>query len=233
LLWIIWSRKTGWLLEIQFDEKNILVEGKNVVVIGGGDTGSDCIGTSNRLKAKSITQIEILGKPGVQRTDKDPWPLWPMVLRTSSSHQEGCEREWALLTKAFVSEDGENLSGIKVVEVNWQANENGKMQLQEIEGTERIIPCDLLFLAMGFVHPQKEGLLEQLNVNLTERGNVEDDHYKTNLDKVFTAGDMRRGQSLVVWAISEGREAAIEVDGFLKNGVSLLEAKEASLLGLI
>ena len=217
----------------KIDEKNnIIVEGKNVVVIGGGDTGSDCIGTSNRLKANSITQIEILGKPGTQRTDKDPWPLWPMVLRTSSSHQEGCDREWALLTKAFVSEDGENLSGIKVVEVNWQQGANGKMQMQEIEGTDRIIPCDLVFLAMGFVHPQKAGLLEQLKVNLTQRGNVEDKHYKTNLEKVFTAGDMRRGQSLVVWAISEGREAAVEVDRFLRDGVSLLKAKAESLLSL-
>jgi len=156
-----------------------------------------------------------------------------MILKTTSSHQEGCEREWALLTKAFVSEDGENLSGIKVVEINWQASGNGKMQLQEVEGTDRIIPCDLVFLAMGFVHPQKEGLLEQLNVNLTEHGNVEDDHYKTNLKKVFTAGDMRRGQSLVVWAISEGREAAVEVDAFLRDGVSQLEKKEASLLELV
>jgi len=213
-------------------EDNILIEGKNIVIIGGGDTGSDCIGTSNRLKANSITQIEILGKPGSQRTDKDPWPLWPMILKTTSSHQEGCDREWALLTKAFVSEDGENLSGIQIVEVSWQQDDNKRMQMQEIEGTERIIPCDFVFLAMGFVHPQKEGLLEQLKVNLTKRGNVEDDHYKTNLDKVFTAGDMRRGQSLVVWAICEGREAAFEVDAFLGNGVSFLETKEASLLGL-
>jgi len=212
---------------------NIIASDKNVVVIGGGDTGSDCIGTSNRLKANSITQIEILGKPGKQRREKDPWPLWPMVLKTTSSHQEGCEREWALLTKAFVSEDGENLSGIKVVEIKWQQGENDKMQMQEIEGTERIIPCDLVFLAMGFVHPQYEGLLQQLNISLTERGNVDDDDYKTNLDKVFTAGDMRRGQSLVVWAISEGREAAVEVDGFLRDGVSLLEAKAESFLGLV
>jgi len=211
---------------------NIIVKDKNVVVIGGGDTGSDCIGTSNRLKANSVTQIEILGKPGTQRTDKDPWPLWPMVLRTSSSHKEGCEREWALLTKAFVSEDGENLSGIKVVEVTWQQGENGRMKMQEMEGTERIIPCDLVFLAMGFIHPQKEGLLEQLKVSLTQRGTVEDDNYKTNVDKVFTAGDMRRGQSLVVWAISEGREAAIEVDAFLSDGVSKLEAKAENVLVL-
>lgn len=211
---------------------NIIAKGKNVVVIGGGDTGSDCIGTSNRLKANSITQIEILGKPGKQRGEKDPWPLWPMVLKTTSSHQEGCEREWALLTKAFVSEDGENLSGLKVVDVKWQQVENGQMQMQEMEGTERIIPCDLVFLAMGFVHPQHEGLLQQLEIQLTKRGNVEDNNYQTNLDKVFTAGDMRRGQSLVVWAISEGREAAVEVDGFLRDGVSLLQGKVVSLLGL-
>lgn len=214
------------------NKENIIVEGKNVVVIGGGDTGSDCIGTSNRLQANSITQIEILGKPGNQRTEKDPWPLWPMVLKTTSSHDEGCDREWALLTKAFVSEDGENLSGIKVVEVNWQQGENGNMQMQEIEGTDRIIPCDLLFLAMGFVHPQYEGLLKQLNISLTKRGNVDDIYYKTNLAKVFTAGDMRRGQSLVVWAISEGREAAVEVDRFLRDGVSALEVKAGSVLGL-
>jgi glutamate synthase (NADPH/NADH) small chain len=187
----------------------ITAKGKNVIVIGGGDTGSDCVGTSNRHGAKSVTQIEILDKPPTERGEQNPWPEWPMTLRTSTSHAEGCDRSWSVLTKAFVGENGQ-LTGLKLVEVKWEAG-----KLQEIEGSEKILPCELVLLAAGFLHPQKEGMLENLGINLTDRGNVQDANYQTNLDKVFAAGDMRRGQSLVVWAIAEGRQAADAVGSFL------------------
>ncbi len=191
------------------DKERIMATKKNVVVIGGGDTGSDCVGTSNRHGAKSVTQIEILGKPPEDRTMTNPWPEWPMVLRTSTSHEEGAERRWSILTKEFVGKDGK-LTGMKVVDIDFI---NGK--LTENPKTERVIPCELALIAAGFVHPQKEGLLEQLKVELDDRGNVKAEEFKTSVDKVFTAGDMRRGQSLVVWAIAEGRKAAAEVDAFL------------------
>lgn len=205
----------------------IMATGKNVVVIGGGDTGSDCVGTSNRHGAKSITQFELLSKPPVGRAESTPWPNWPMMLRTSSSHDEGCERQWAINTKAFLGDDKGNLTGLKIVEVDWK---DGKMA--EKEGTEKIIPCERAFIAAGFLHPQHEGILTQLGVELDNRGNVKDNRYQTTIDKVFAAGDMRRGQSLVVWAISEGRECAKAVDAYLKGGSSL-ESKDASLTKLI
>ena len=192
------------------DQERILAEEKNVVVIGGGDTGSDCVGTSNRQGAKSITQIEILGKPPENRAENNPWPEWPMILRTSTSHEEGADRQWAIMTKEFVGHEGK-LTGIKVVNADFT---NG--EIKEDAESERIIPCELALIAAGFVHPQKEGLLEQLNVDLDKRGNVHADKFKTSVDKVFVAGDMHRGQSLVVWAISEGRKAAKQVDKFLK-----------------
>jgi glutamate synthase (NADPH/NADH) small chain len=194
-------------------EKESLIKatGKNVVVIGGGDTGSDCVGTSNRHGAKSVTQIEILGMPPTDRTETNPWPEWPMTLRTSSSHEEGCERKWSLMTKEFVGEKGK-LTGLKVVEASF---ENGKMR--EAPGTEQIMPCELVLLAAGFVHPQSEGILSQLGVKLDERGNVATTNYSTSVSTVFAAGDMRRGQSLVVWAIAEGRQAAKAVGVFLEK----------------
>ncbi len=191
------------------DKERIMATNKNVVVIGGGDTGSDCVGTSNRHGAKSVTQIEILGKPPEDRTMTNPWPEWPMVLRTSTSHEEGADRKWALMTKEFVEKAGA-LTGLKVVEVDFIGG-----KLTEDPKTERVIPCELALIAAGFVHPQKEGLLEQLKVELDDRGNVKAEEFKTSVDKVFTAGDMRRGQSLVVWAIAEGRKAAAEVEKFL------------------
>jgi len=212
--------------------ENIMVKNKKVMVIGGGDTGSDCIGTSNRLGAESITQIELLSQPGINRTAKDPWPHWPMILRTSSSHEEGCERDWALLTKRFISEDGENLSGIEVVSVQWKKNEAGKNEMIEIPDTQKIIPCDVAFLAIGFVHPQLEGLLKELGLVLDPRSNVHTLNYQTSLEKVFAAGDMRRGQSLVVWAIAEGREAAKSVDEFLLQGKSILDSTEHPVLSI-
>jgi len=208
--------------ELGFDKEDIFATDKNVIVIGGGDTGSDCIGTSNRQGAKSVRQFELLDKPGVSRGIHNPWPEWPLVLRTSSSHEEGVDRTWSVLTKSFIGDENGNISGLKTVKVVW---ENGKFN--EIPETEKIYPCDLVLIAVGFVHTQKEGLLDQLNINLDERGNVKAQNYKTNVDKVFTAGDMRRGQSLVVWAIQEGREAARALDQSL-SGKSSLASKERS-----
>jgi glutamate synthase (NADPH/NADH) small chain len=205
---------------------------KNVIVIGGGDTGSDCVGTSNRHAATSITQIEIMPKPPKDRTEQMPWPNWPMILRTSSSHEEGCDRQWSIVTKEFVGDDKGNVKGLKIVEVEWKAV-NGKMQFFEIPGSERTLPCDLALLAMGFIHPQHDGLLKQLSVDLDDRGNVKASSYQTSVESVFAAGDMRRGQSLVVWAISEGREAARAIDKYLSDGVTLLEAKEVGTLNLV
>jgi glutamate synthase (NADPH/NADH) small chain len=210
-------------------EKDILATGKNIIVIGGGDTGSDCIGTSNRHKAKSITQFELLPKPPEERTPSMPWPTYPMILKVTSSHEEGSDRKWAIATKEFVGDGKGNLKALKVVDLEWKYNEEGRAaQFVEVAGTEREMPCELALLAMGFVHPQHEGLINELEVGLDERGNVKatEKNYQTNIAKIFTAGDMRRGQSLVVWAISEGREAARKVDEFLM-GHSLLESKDA------
>lgn len=217
--------------------KKVVVEeiwatGKNVVVIGGGDTGSDCVGTSNRHGAKSVTQIEILSKPPEDRTEAMPWPSWPMILRNSTSHEEGCERQWSIVTKEFIGDDAGNVKALRVAEVAMKKAEPGKTPgFSEIPGTEKIVPCELALLAMGFLHPQHSGLLVQLGVDLDERGNVKAHQYQTSIDSVFAAGDMRRGQSLVVWAISEGREVARAVDLYL-TGETLLEAKDTGMLSV-
>jgi glutamate synthase (NADPH) small chain len=208
----------------------ILATNKNVLVIGGGDTGSDCVGTSNRQNAKSVTQIELLAKPPLQRNEAaNPWPLWPMVLMTSSSHEEGVERQWAILTKEFLGDSNGRLTGMKTVEIKWGLNAQGKMGFEEIPGTERIIPCELALLAIGFVGAEKAGLVDELKIELDERGNIKTTNYMSSEEGVFAAGDMRRGQSLVVWAISEGREAARAVDTWLM-GQSHLEAKDESFI---
>lgn len=207
--------------------EEIFATDKNVLVIGGGDTGSDCVGTSNRHGAKSITQIELLAKPLDNRTEKDAWPNWPMTLKTSTSHEEGVKRDWAISTKEFIGDENGHLKAVKLVKIEWS---NGKFS--EVEGTEEVIPCELALLAVGFVHPEHKGMLEQLNVSLDERGNVKDANYKTNVDKVFVAGDMRRGQSLVVWAISEGRECARVVDEYL-TGSTMLEGKNDSFFSVV
>lgn len=200
----------------------IYVKDKKVVVIGGGDTGADCVGTSNRQGATSVTQIELLAKPGNSRTEKDPWPLWPMVLRTSSSHEEGCQREWSIQTKRFIKNDNGILTGIELVDIVWKMDEaSGRYDFKEVEGTTRILECDIVFIAAGFLHPQKEGIIDQLGIELDNRGNVATQNYQTNLPHVFAAGDMRRGQSLVVWAIHEGREAARAVDCYLSGDTKL------------
>jgi glutamate synthase (NADPH) small chain len=210
---------------------DILATGKNVLVIGGGDTGSDCVGTSNRQQAKSVTQIELLAKPPLKRNDDNPWPLWPMVLNTSSSHEEGVNREWSILTKEFVGDNNGRLTGLKVVGIQWEVGAAGKMVFKEVEGSERTIPCELALLAIGFVGAEKGGMLDELAVQLDERGNIKTENYMTTQPGVFAAGDIRRGQSLVVWAISEGREAARAVDTFLM-GSSALETKDESFVNV-
>lgn len=207
-------------IESNIFHENILAKGKNVVVIGGGDTGSDCVGTSNRQGAKSVTQFELLPKPPNDRTQFMPWPTYPMILKTSSSHEEGVDREWAIATKKFIGDENGNLKALQVVNLEWKITEDGKpAQFVEQAGSEREIPCELALLAMGFVHPQHEGMLNELETELDEKGNVKatDRSYQTNISKIFTAGDMRRGQSLVVWAINEGRECAASVNTFLSK----------------
>lgn len=211
--------------------ENILATNKNVLVIGGGDTGSDCVGTSNRHGAKAVTQIELLVKPPLTRKENNPWPLWPMVLMTSSSHEEGVDRQWSILTKEFTGDADNNLTGLKIVEIKWGVNDQGKMGFEEIPGTERVLPCELALLAIGFVGAEKTGLVEELKLELDERGNVKTNNYMTSRKGVFAAGDVRRGQSLVVWAISEGREAARALDTWLM-GSSNLEAKDESFVSL-
>ena len=209
----------------------ILATDKNVLVIGGGDTGSDCVGTSNRHGAKSVTQIELLAKPPLQRSENNPWPLWPMVLMTSSSHEEGVERQWAILTKEFLGDNAGRLTGLKIVEIKWGVNAQGRMGFEEIPGTERIVPCELALLAIGFVGAEKNGIVDELKLELDERGNIRTENYMSSVEGVFAAGDVRRGQSLVVWAISEGREAARAIDTWLM-GSSGLEAKDQSFVHL-
>lgn len=210
---------------------DILATGKNVMVIGGGDTGSDCVGTSNRQGAKSVTQIELLTKPPLARKEDNPWPLWPMILMTSSSHEEGVDRQWALLTKEFVGDNHGRLTGVRLVDIRWGINQQGRMGFEEIAGTERVVPCELALLAIGFTGAEKGGMVEELELELDERTNIKTTGYMTSQEGVFAAGDIRRGQSLVVWAISEGRECARAVDTWLM-GESSLEAKDESILRL-
>lgn len=213
---------------------DIMATGKNVIVIGGGDTGSDCVGTSNRHGATSVTQLELLPKPPGERTPYMPWPTYPMVLKTSSSHEEGAIRQWAIGTKEFVGDENGNLKGLKIVALEWALGQDGRPgSFKEVPGTEQELPCELAFLAMGFLHPQHTGMLDELGVEKDERGNVKagEKAFQTSIPKVFAAGDMRRGQSLVVWAISEGRECARKVDEFLM-GISQLESKDHSLQAL-
>ncbi len=215
---------------IAFEGNEINASGKHVVVIGGGDTGSDCIGTSARQNAASILQLELLPMPPEARNEMMPWPNYPMLLKTTSSHEEGAARQWAVATKEFIGDGQGNLRAIKIVDLEWQSGKEGlPAQFKEIAGTEREISCELVLLAMGFVHPQHEGVLKALEVELDARGNVKasEQAYQTSLAKVFAAGDVRRGQSLVVWAISEGRECARRVDEYLM-GSSALAANDYS-----
>ena len=204
-------------LKQEFNAKN-----KDVIVIGGGDTGSDCIGTSNRQGAKSVTNFEITSKPSEERNVKNPWPYWPFKLKTSSSHDEGSQREWSIMTKEFMGDDNGNLSGLKTVEVKWTNNN----KIEEIKGSEKIWPSQMVLLALGFLGPEKN-IAEKFDLKLDEKGNIQTDKlFKSSNDKIFAAGDARRGQSLIVWAISEGRDAAFEVDKFLM-GKSTLTKKNS------
>ena len=216
----------------EVENEAILATGKNVVVIGGGDTGSDCVGTSNRQKAASVTQFELMPMPPKSRTPFMPWPTYPMILKTTSSHEEGANRHWAIATKEFIGDENGNLKALKIVDLQWKFTEENKpAKFVEVAGSESEIPCERAFLAMGFLHPQHEGLLNQLDIELDERGNVKatEKEFHTNIAKIFSAGDMRRGQSLVVWAISEGRECARKVDQYLM-GYSLLPTKDQNIL---
>ncbi len=205
------------------DFENIIsAEGKNVIVIGGGDTGSDCIGTSNRHGAKSVTNFEILSKPPEGRPAHQPWPYWPMKLKTTSSHQEGVERFFSISTKEFIGDKKGNLKGLKTVEVEWLLKEGERPQLKEIPGTEKTWDCELALLALGFTGSEKT-LAEQFGLKMDFRTNIEAStkNYATNVSGIFAAGDMRRGQSLIVWAISEGRQAAHHVDAYLMGESNL------------
>jgi glutamate synthase (NADPH) small chain len=197
-------------------------KGKHVVVIGGGDTGSDCIGTSNRHGAASVTQFEIMPQPPIKENKMLVWPDWPLKLRTSSSQQEGCERDWSVQTKRAIGENGK-ITALECVRVEWQLGDGGKMNLVEVPGSEFTLKADMVLLAMGFVGPRKQGLVEQAGVELDARGNVKAPltNYQTSKTKIFSCGDMRRGQSLVVWAIREGRQCARGVDEFLMGSSEL------------
>ena len=206
---------------------------RNVIVIGGGDTGSDCIGTSNRHGARSVTNFEILPKPSEARTEDHPWPYWPFKLKTSSSHEEGSHREWSILTKEFVGDKNGKLVGLKTVEVKWKKVPGERPQLIEKPESLKEWPCELALLALGFTGPDKS-LPEQFGLSFDERGNVKgEQEYQTNKPHVFAAGDARRGQSLIVWAISEGREAAHQIDRFLVGKSNLPQKNKAGDLATV
>jgi glutamate synthase (NADPH) small chain len=206
----------------------LLATGKNVVILGGGDTGSDCLGTSNRQGAKHVYQFELLPKPPETRTeDIAPWPYWPMVLRSSSSHEEGVQRDWSISTKSFSGDAAGNVRMLHGVRLAWTKGDNGRVQMTEVPGSEFEIDCELVLLAMGFLGPERPGMIEELGVRLDERGNVRvGTDYQSSVPGVFACGDMRRGQSLVVWAIWEGREAARGVDAFLMGHTYLPSSPE-------
>ncbi len=199
------------------DSERILATGKPVLVIGGGDTGSDCVGTSNRQKARSVMQIEIMPKPSEERAPGNPWPYWPTVLKTTSSHKEGCDRRWSLNTKRFIGENG-HVKKAELVEVEWTKGEDGRWKMTEKEGSNFEVDCELVLLCMGFVSPVHEGLVEQLGVELDARGNIKvDAHGATSVPGVFAAGDAATGASLVVRAIARGRETARGVHEYLSS----------------
>ncbi|WP_430411205.1 glutamate synthase subunit beta [Kordia sp.] len=206
---------------VDFDQI-ISAKNKNVIVIGGGDTGSDCIGTSNRHGAKSVTNFEILNKPTTGRPAHQPWPYWPMKLKETSSHQEGVERFFSISTKEFIKDKKGSLTGLKTVEVEWIFKQGERPQLKEIPNTEKHWECDLVLLALGFTGAEKT-LADEFGLEMDFRSNIKatTKNYATNVSGIFTAGDMRRGQSLIVWAISEGRQAAHHVDTFLMGSSNL------------
>jgi glutamate synthase (NADPH/NADH) small chain len=212
----------------KYETEDIWATDKKVFVIGGGDTGSDCVGTANRQGAQCISQIAYGPLPPTSRDASTPWPMYEHKLRISTSHEEGCERLWSVNTKEFIGDENGKLKALRLVDVSWKF-ENGKRILMENPKSERVVDADLALLAIGFTSPQATGLLEDLNLKLDVRGNIIVEDYKTSKKGVFAAGDCKRGQSLVVWAISEGREAARAIDVFL-SGSTLLEAKEMGMI---
>lgn len=214
------TQQTKELYGKPLNDEKISAKDKNVIVIGGGDTGSDCIGTSNRQGAKSVTNFEIMPKPPIERSENTPWPFWPLQLKTSSSHEEGCDRNWLINTKEFITNDKGELTALKTVNVEWITKPGEKPQLIEKPETEKVWPCELALLALGFTGPESS-LSNQLGIELDNKTNYKATNYQTNVPNIFTAGDMRRGQSLIVWAISEGREAAREVDLYLMGQSNL------------
>ena len=221
------------------EEIAIHAEGKDVIVIGGGDTGSDCVGTSIRQGCKSVVQLEIMPMPPdlgpyprqEERPDETPWPQWPVMLRTSTSHEEGVDRFWSVLTKKFQRDAKGGVSGLETVEIEWVTDEDGRKTFQETSGTEKTWPAQLIFLAMGFLGPETKCGIDPFQLELDPRGNVQcNDEFMTSKPGVFAAGDMRRGQSLVVWAIHEGREAARAVDKYLQGYSNLPSADAADFI---
>ncbi len=205
-------------------EDEIVATNKRVVVIGGGDTGSDCVGNSIRQGAKSIMQIELMPKAPPIRDANNPWPLFPRIFKLSSSQEEGCDMDFNVLSKDFIKDADGNVSGINCVKIKW-----GEKGFDEVEGSEFVLKADLVLLAMGFLGPQQSGLIAELDLESDERSNVKTRGFATSKEGVFAAGDMRRGQSLVVWAINEGRECALEVDEYLSKKPSMLNSKDGSL----
>lgn len=206
--------------------KDINAKGKDVVVIGGGDTGSDCVGFSNRQGAKSITQIELLPKAPLQRDSSMPWPTYPRIFKMSTSQEEGVILDFCVLSKSFIKDDKGNVAGINCVKIEWEGR-----NFKEIKGSEFVLKADLVLLAMGFLGPNQDDVIQELQIQTDERSNIKTNNYATSLSGIFSAGDCRRGQSLVVWAIYEGRECARVVDEFLMNKKSMLNSRDMSLCG--
>jgi glutamate synthase (NADPH/NADH) small chain len=200
----------------------LTAKGKHVVVIGGGDTGSDCVGTSNRQGAASVTQLEVMPQPPEKENKALTWPDWPLKMRTSSSHEEGVARDFAVLTKRAAGKNGK-VEALECVHVEWVKGADGRMAMKEVEGSRFELKADLVLLAMGFLGPRRPGMVEQSGVTLDPRGNISANvqDYKTSVPKLFAAGDMRRGQSLVVWAIREGRQCARSIDESLMGSTAL------------
>jgi glutamate synthase (NADPH/NADH) small chain len=207
--------------EGDMDSSPIDATGKDVIIVGGGDTGADCLGTATRQGARSIKQLEIMPRPPEGRSEGNPWPSWPLIYRTSSAHEEGGDRLFAVETVEFIGDDDGNLTGLRVVDVEMNTTGQGSPFVR-IDGTERVLPADLVFMAMGFVGPEKGSLLDELGVSLDARGAVaRDGNYATDAADVFVCGDMGRGQSLIVWAIAEGRACAAAVDEALMGSTTL------------
>ena len=205
--------------EIENLDTTFNATGKKILVIGGGDTGADCVGTANRQGAEKVTQIELLDKPSNKRLATNPWPEWPIILHTSTSHKEGVQRDWAQLTKRFIGEDNQ-LTGVETVKVKW--TDKSRFEFEEIPGTSEVILCDMAFLAIGFIRPESKGVVAQFDLTLEPNGNIKAAGFRTSKENVFAAGDCRKGQSLVVWAISEGRKAAIAVHQYLMKSEAVV-----------